>query len=67
MTGDYRFQLLDSEMEPVHDLNLICLSDSDAMLIAQRIGGGRNVQVWDGRRLVGFVSARPEQAAEVAA
>ena len=67
MTGDYRFLLLDAEMEQVHDISLVCLDDSDAMLIARRIGGGRNVQVWEDRRLVGFVHARPAQDAEIAA
>jgi hypothetical protein len=61
MTGDYRFLLLDAEMAAVHDMTLVCLNDSDAMLIARRIGGVSNVQVWDDRRLVGFVHARPER------
>ena len=67
MTGDYRFLLLDAEMTAVQDLTLVCLSDSDAMLIARGIGGGCNVQVWDDRRLVGFVRARPDRNAEIAA
>jgi hypothetical protein len=67
MTGDYRFLLLDTEMEQVHDMSLVCLNDSDAMLIARRIGSGCNVQVWEDRRLVGFVHARPERGAEIAA
>jgi len=67
MTGDYRFLLLDAEMEQVHDMSLVCLNDSDAMLIALRIGGGCNVQVWEDQRLVGFVRARPERGAEIAA
>lgn len=67
MTGEYRFLLLDPEMEQVHDMLLVCLNDTDAMLIARRIGGGCNVQVWEDRRLVGFVHAKPGQQAEIAA
>jgi hypothetical protein len=67
MTGDYRFLLMESETGAVHDMTLVCLNDSDAMLIARGIGGGRDVEVWDHHRLVGCVHARPPRGAEAAA
>ena len=67
MIGDYRFLLRESDTGEVEALTLICLTDTDAMLIARGLGGGREVEVWDHQRLVGRVHAHPATSVEIAA
>ncbi len=67
MTGDYKFLMVDAETGASHQITLVCLSDSDAMLIGQSIGGGQDVEIWEHHRLVGFVRARRRQGGEIAA
>lgn len=66
MADDYTFILKDPGVAPVHQINLVCLTDADAMLIARGVAGGRDVEVWDQDRLVGKVCAgAPHNAAPV--
>jgi hypothetical protein len=51
--GDYRFVVLDHQMYPARELTLSCLRDSDALLIAQAVGGGAGVEIWQNSRMVG--------------
>jgi hypothetical protein len=67
MNGDYRFLMREARTDAVEALSLICLTDTDAMTIARSIGGTREVEVWDGHRLVGYVNARPRSTAGIAA
>jgi hypothetical protein len=67
MTGDYRFLLLDEAQTSVQELDLVCLTDSDAMLIARGIGGVHDVEVWEDHRLVGRVRGKGQRDAGIAA
>ena len=67
MTGDYRFLILNAEAGTFRELTLVCIGDSDALLLARGIGGGGNVEIWEDNRLVGVVRPKPPQQAEAAA
>lgn len=67
MTGDYRFLILNAEAGTFRELMLVCIGDSDAMLLARGIGGGCDVEIWEDNRLVGVVRPQPPLQAEAAA
>jgi hypothetical protein len=67
MSDDYTFVLRDTDTGLARQLQLVCLTDADAMLIAHGIGGARDIQVWERDRLVGEVKPRPPRNGEIAA
>jgi hypothetical protein len=67
MTGDYTFVLKDTATAAGHQIDLVCLTDADAMLIARGVAGHRHVEVWAGSRLVGQVHPAPAAMARAAA
>jgi hypothetical protein len=67
MTGDYRFLILNAEAGTFRELVLVCIGDSDALLLARGIGGGCDVEIWEDNRLVGVVRPQPPRQTEAAA
>ncbi|MFI4973337.1 MAG: hypothetical protein ACHP84_02235 [Caulobacterales bacterium] len=67
MPVQYRFLMLNPAMRVVQDITLLCLRDADALVIAEGIAGVNSVEVWDNRRLVGFVQSAEERRAVRAA
>jgi len=74
MSREYRFLRLNADMEPVEEMSLYCLDDSDALMIAGRLG--RRIDVWQGDQHLSMVlsdvqeaqaAPAPEPVAEIAA
>jgi hypothetical protein len=64
MNDEYRFRLLDAANQPASEMTMVCLDDEAALLLGERFGKDRPVEVWVGERLVGRIaSAGPAPAA----
>jgi hypothetical protein len=51
--GEYRFVVLDERLHADRELTLSCLRDADALMIAQVMGGGAAVEIYQNSRMVG--------------
>ena len=55
MTRPYRFVRLDKSMQPIGELDLVCPSAADALLVGSCLGWC--VEVWDGPRRIGLAGS----------
>ena len=64
MTRPYRFVRLDKSMQPIEELDLVCPSAADALLVGSRLGWC--VEVWDGAQRIGLAGSGLPQGPEPA-
>jgi hypothetical protein len=57
MNDEYRFRLFDAAGEAAGETIMVCLDDEAALLLGERFGQKRRVEVWAGDRFVGQVEA----------
>lgn len=67
MNGEYRFLLLNSAGAVLQEIDMVCLDDEAALLLAERFAIQNPVQVWSSDRYVGDVQPQPAKPAQAAA
>jgi hypothetical protein len=63
MNGEYRFLLLNSAGAVLQEIDMVCLDDEAALLLAERFAIQNPVQVWSDGRYVGDVQPQPAKPA----
>ncbi len=62
LPSEYWFVLVNAQKRSVRSLSLMCLSDDDAVGIAQMIRNGARAEVWRSGQLIAEVTATGEAA-----